>query len=334
MAEWLLPLDAGEIVLILDACYSAASVEAGDFRPGPLGSSGLGQLAYDKRIRVLAAAQSGQLAREPSSLKMGLLAYALVVDGLEKRQADWQPADGHILLREWLRYGQKRVPTLYLELLRAAQVAGSKGGPIVPPAPKETAVQRPAFFDFAPDDRPGVEVGQGSSRPVNSPVGGGRGIPPRQDSPGSVPQVPPPAPQETAAVLTVVSGFPSRPGVANQISGIPLKLMRDDFATTLNRAGIKTKPGARPKDVLLVACAKSEAECRKLINASVANPVSSAVADFSGRGTFRAVPPGTYYVMIYAQDANRQPIHWNLRVNLHLGANTVTLGPENAVHIQ
>jgi hypothetical protein len=51
------------MVMILDACYSAASIESADFKPGPMGSRGLGQLAYDKRIRVLAASQ----AKQPSA---------------------------------------------------------------------------------------------------------------------------------------------------------------------------------------------------------------------------------------------------------------------------
>ena len=54
-----------ELVLIVDACpTSAASIESEGFKPGPLGSRGLGQLAYDKRMRVLAASQSDQAARE------------------------------------------------------------------------------------------------------------------------------------------------------------------------------------------------------------------------------------------------------------------------------
>src|SRR5262249_47994384 len=73
LTEWARPIDAGEIVIILDACYSGASVEAGGFRPGPMGSPGLGQLAYDKRIRILAASQSTQAAAETSWLGMGLL---------------------------------------------------------------------------------------------------------------------------------------------------------------------------------------------------------------------------------------------------------------------
>lgn len=44
LAEWLGDVDTGEMVLILDVCYSARAV-AEDFKPAPLGDPGLGQLA-------------------------------------------------------------------------------------------------------------------------------------------------------------------------------------------------------------------------------------------------------------------------------------------------
>ena len=57
LETWLRDVDAGELALIIDACHSAASVEGDGFKPGPMGSRGLGQLAYDKGMRILAASQ-------------------------------------------------------------------------------------------------------------------------------------------------------------------------------------------------------------------------------------------------------------------------------------
>jgi hypothetical protein len=100
--------------MVLDACYSAASIESGDFKLGPMGNPGLGQLAYDKRIRLLTASQATEPAGEAGALGMGYFSYALVKSGLEGSQADWQPKDGAIWLREWLRYGVERVtPALF-----------------------------------------------------------------------------------------------------------------------------------------------------------------------------------------------------------------------------
>jgi hypothetical protein len=47
------------MAIIIDACHSAASFEGEGFKPGPMGSRGLGQLAYDKRIRILAVLDKG-----------------------------------------------------------------------------------------------------------------------------------------------------------------------------------------------------------------------------------------------------------------------------------
>ena len=112
LTEWLRPIDAGEMTFILDSCYSAKSVEANDFKPGPMGSRGLGQLAYDKRMRILAASQSDAEAMEDSRLLQGLLSYVLTEQGLKEGKADWKPVDKQITLGEWLSYAADQVPKL------------------------------------------------------------------------------------------------------------------------------------------------------------------------------------------------------------------------------
>jgi hypothetical protein len=102
-------VDAGEMALMIDACHSAASVEVPGFKPGPMGDRGLGQLAYDKGMRILAATQADDVALESEKLEQGLLSYALVRDGLglkegKTRRADLN-GDGRVMLQEWLEYG-------------------------------------------------------------------------------------------------------------------------------------------------------------------------------------------------------------------------------------
>ena len=62
MSPGLMPafFNAADIALIIDACHSGATVDSGSFKPGPLGDAGLGQLAYDKGIRILAATQADE----------------------------------------------------------------------------------------------------------------------------------------------------------------------------------------------------------------------------------------------------------------------------------
>ena len=82
LARRLRGVDAGDFVMVFDACNAAASVEGGGFKPGPMGSRGLGQLAYDKAMRVLAASQAEEVALESDQLRHGLLTYAMLREGL------------------------------------------------------------------------------------------------------------------------------------------------------------------------------------------------------------------------------------------------------------
>jgi WD40 repeat protein/uncharacterized caspase-like protein len=181
LSLWLRDVDAGEMVMIVDACQSAAAVEGEGFKPGPMGSRGLGQLAYDKGMRILAATQADNVALENKLIRQGLLTYALVHDGIEMGRADFKPEDKMITLGEWLAYAVERVPQLFDEVKRGqvrgtGQDAGAatkivllpqaggesnQAGPVrlliqgktVSGAGKltlaEEQIQRPALFDFS-----------------------------------------------------------------------------------------------------------------------------------------------------------------------------------------
>ncbi len=157
LTEWLRPIDAKEMVLLLDACHSAAGVEAGGFKAGPMGDAGLGQLAYDKKIRILAATQSADVALEHESLQKGLLSFALVDRGLNAGEADWLPKDGAVKLGEWLLFGVNEVPMLSEQIrtgkLPAMVVAAPATGAVAKTrglaAPQRSVQQKPALFDFA-----------------------------------------------------------------------------------------------------------------------------------------------------------------------------------------
>lgn len=159
LANWLRDVDAGQMLMVIDACNSAASVADQGFKPGPMGSRGLGQLAYDKGMRVLTASQAEAVALESSLLQHGMLTYALIQDGIRTGAADHQPKDRQITAREWLDYGERRVPQLYAQLAagdwrpdsgdsgdsrgQVVYLGGRK--PVKPPT-----VQRPHLFDFVP----------------------------------------------------------------------------------------------------------------------------------------------------------------------------------------
>ena len=103
-------IDAERIMLIIDACQSGQALEAEEKRRGPMNSRGLAQLAYEKGMYILAAAQSREAALELSKLGHGLLTYVLIELGLEKFEGDRSPRDGMLTAEEWLDYASSRVP--------------------------------------------------------------------------------------------------------------------------------------------------------------------------------------------------------------------------------
>jgi WD40 repeat protein len=117
-------LDAGHLVLIIDACNSGQALEAEEKRRGPMNSKGLAQLAYEKGMYILTAAQSYQAAHEATLLGHGFLTYALVEEGLKTNAADIGPRDGQVLLREWLEYATQRVPKIQADELEAQRQQG------------------------------------------------------------------------------------------------------------------------------------------------------------------------------------------------------------------
>ena len=163
LTDHLRHVDAGDFVMVIDACNAAASVQGGGFKPGPMGSRGLGQLAYDKAMRVLAASQAEAVALESDRLRHGLLTYAMLREGLAGGAADRAPEDRLIDLTEMLSYGVERVPLLYEDIRDGSFAAQGRGlTPYEPSCRNEqdgdtsdcreqsvASVQRPSLFDFS-----------------------------------------------------------------------------------------------------------------------------------------------------------------------------------------
>lgn len=112
LTDWLKDLDVSDMTMIIDACHSGAA-SGKEFKPGPMDSPGLGQLAYYKRMRLLFASQAASSAQERDSLGHGLLTYALLKEGLSADgRADSAPRDNAIKLSEWLKFARDEVPRL------------------------------------------------------------------------------------------------------------------------------------------------------------------------------------------------------------------------------
>ncbi|MBC7932568.1 MAG: caspase family protein [Rubrivivax sp.] len=117
-------IDAGQLLLVIDACNSGQALEAEEKRRGPMNSKGLAQLAYEKGMYILTAAQSYQAALEATQLGHGLLSYALVEEGLKTMNADGEPKDGVLVAKEWLDFAAARVPLMQLEEMKRASARG------------------------------------------------------------------------------------------------------------------------------------------------------------------------------------------------------------------
>jgi WD40 repeat protein/uncharacterized caspase-like protein len=143
-------LDAGHLLLIIDACNSGQALEAEEKRRGPMNSKGLAQLAYEKGMYILTAAQSFQAALEAAQLGHGYLTYALVEEGLKTPVADSAPKDGVVIAREWLNFATERVPQMQEQKMSEGrgvglQIAFTEGEADIADPQKRT-VQRPRVF--------------------------------------------------------------------------------------------------------------------------------------------------------------------------------------------
>ncbi|MEK6299587.1 MAG: caspase family protein [Acidobacteriota bacterium] len=154
-------IDAGHLLMVIDACNSGQALEAEEKRRGPMNSKGLAQLAYEKGMYILTAAQSYQAAMEAEQLGHGYLTYALVEEGLKSAAADSLPKDGQVVLREWLDYATERVPRMQETKMREGrglkhQVVFVEGEEKVEEVDKRT-LQRPrVFYRREPESQPMV----------------------------------------------------------------------------------------------------------------------------------------------------------------------------------
>lgn len=121
-------VDAGQLLLIIDACQSGKALGQPQEGRGPMNSKGLAQLAYDKGMTILAAAQSYQAALEVSrtltgkDIKHGLLTFALL-DGLTNKRAA-ADASGNVLERTWFDYAVGEVPKMQKDEMKKRRSKG------------------------------------------------------------------------------------------------------------------------------------------------------------------------------------------------------------------
>jgi WD40 repeat protein len=143
-------IDAGRMMLVIDACYSGQVLDSSEPRRGPLNTRGIAQLAYEKGAYVLSASQSDTEAQEPRRLGHGVLTYVLEQGLGDDFKAD-ENGDGVVTAREWFQYAQVTVP---LELTSLSDERAAQDGRPISVGGKPLTVQRPQFYfrREVPDD--------------------------------------------------------------------------------------------------------------------------------------------------------------------------------------
>lgn len=165
-------IDAGRILLVIDACHSGKALQADDERRGPMDTNGLGQLAYEKGMYVLTASQGEEAAYESAALRHSYLTYALVEEGLKADEAD-ADGDGQLLLGEWLEYARRRVPRMRQGRTVGAAARPNKSLEEAGAPEAEGAVQRPrVFYRREPELQPFVVAKPGARAPARGAKGG------------------------------------------------------------------------------------------------------------------------------------------------------------------
>jgi WD40 repeat protein len=159
--ELLEQVGAGKLLMVIDACQSGQALGGEKEGRGPMNSKGLAQLAYDKGMYILTAAQSYQAALEVSrtqsgkAIGHGLLTFALL-EGLTRATKD---AEGRISERNWMNYAVNQVPLMQTEEMKKRNLEnktrngpGKRGFEIVfdendkETDPDKRNVQRPRVF--------------------------------------------------------------------------------------------------------------------------------------------------------------------------------------------
>ena len=154
LSLWLRDVTAREMLMIVDACHSEA-FKGTDFKPAPLGSRGLGQLAFDKGMKILSATQADNVALEANCLGQGLLTYALLQDGIILGKADTEKEFGQLTAAEWLNYAVGRVPEIHAQVLSGKCEDVKKGVEVECSGDdcRKRGEQKPKLFDFTRQEK-------------------------------------------------------------------------------------------------------------------------------------------------------------------------------------
>ena len=133
------------------------------------------------------------------------------------------------------------------------------------------------------------------------------------------PLVAAPAAAQTAAVLTVSNGIPGTSNISIPGDG-PMMLLRRSFAEVLQQGGLTLEGWTN-------ACRMSAPMCAQGLQ-GVSTSLAAATVMQGMEAKFDPVPAGTYYVVALGGSA-KDPVVWDVRVDLRAGGNALRLDERN-----
>jgi hypothetical protein len=140
------------------------------------------------------------------------------------------------------------------------------------------------------------------------------------------------APPGNTAVLTIVPGFSTQPGVPNPAGNHGFYLLKDNAETAFAKGGFRASQGISVLNAMNLECEKKTSECKTALASIIADSATAVKTDAEGKATLPPVPPGVYYLFGIAKYEGK-PLMWNVKVQIKTGPNSVTLDQRNGTLI-
>lgn len=140
------------------------------------------------------------------------------------------------------------------------------------------------------------------------------------------------APPGNTAVLTIVPGFSTQPGVPNPAGNRGFYLLKDNAEIAFAKGGFRAAQGISVLNAMNSECEKKTSECKTAVASIIADSATAVKTDADGKATLPPVPPGVYYLFGIGKYEGKT-LMWNLKVQIKGGPNSVTLDQRNGTLI-
>jgi hypothetical protein len=134
------------------------------------------------------------------------------------------------------------------------------------------------------------------------------------------------------AVLNLSIGVMSNGQFSPAPAGTQIFVTNQNPDANLMKAGFDPNPGVGPIQSLFAACnighGGTQERCNQGFAAMTTGSLGRVASDAAGHAQTGALKPGHYYLVGFAPYQGHSLV-WHLPVDLHTGANSVTLTPQN-----